>query len=80
MLGLLIENPEPLRLANVGMHPRSYGFPRGHPPMTNFLGVPMLIRGQAWGHLYVTEKSKGEFDEADEQSAVILAEIDRDRG
>ena len=74
MLGLLIEDPEPLRLRNVGDHPRSYGFPSGHPPMTSFLGVPIVIRGEAWGNLYLTEKAGGEFDEADEQSALILAE------
>jgi signal transduction histidine kinase len=74
VLGLLIEQPRPLRLGDVGHHPRSYGFPPGHPPMTNFLGVPVMIRGHAWGNLYLTEKSSGEFDEADEQSAVILAE------
>jgi two-component system, NarL family, sensor histidine kinase DevS len=74
VLGLLIEEPRPLRLANVGDHPRSYGFPPGHPPMTNFLGVPILIRGRAWGNLYLTEKAGGGFDQADEQSAVILTE------
>lgn len=74
VLGLLIEQPWPLRLNNVGRHPRSYGFPPGHPPMTTFLGVPVVIRGHAWGNLYLTEKADGEFDEADEQSAVILTE------
>jgi signal transduction histidine kinase len=74
VLGLLIEQPRPLRLGDVGHHPRSYGFPPGHPPMTNFLGVPVMIRGHAWGNLYLTEKSGGDFDDADEQSAVILAE------
>jgi signal transduction histidine kinase len=74
VLGLLIEQPRPLRLGDVGHHPRSYGFPPGHPPMTNFLGVPVLVRGHAWGNLYLTEKSGGDFDEADEQSAMILAE------
>jgi signal transduction histidine kinase len=74
VLGLLIEQPRPLRLAEVGRHPRSYGFPPGHPPMSNFLGVPVLVRGQAWGNLFLTEKSGGDFDEADEQSAMILAE------
>lgn len=74
VLGLLIEDPEPLRLTNVGEHPRSYGFPPGHPPMGNFLGVPIMIRGQAWGNLYLTEKASGDFDEADEQSALVLAE------
>lgn len=74
ILGLLIEQPRPLRLSDVGTHPRSYGFPPGHPPMSTFLGVPVLIRGHAWGNLYLTEKDEGEFDEADEQSAVVLAE------
>jgi two-component system, NarL family, sensor histidine kinase DevS len=74
VLGLLIEQPRALRLADVGHHPRSYGFPPGHPPMTTFLGVPVMIRGHAWGNLYLTEKGKGEFDDADEQSALILAE------
>jgi signal transduction histidine kinase len=74
ILGLLIEQPRPLRLSDVGAHPRSYGFPPAHPPMSTFLGVPVLIRGQAWGNLYLTEKEEGEFDDADEQSAVILAE------
>ena len=45
ILGLLIEEPQPLRLADLGEHPRSYGFPPGHPPMRGFLGVPILIRG-----------------------------------
>jgi signal transduction histidine kinase len=74
VLGLLIEQPRALRLADVGHHPRSYGFPPGHPPMTTFLGVPVMIRGHAWGNLYLTGKRKGEFDDADEQSALILAE------
>jgi signal transduction histidine kinase len=74
ILGLLIEQPRPLRLGDVGAHPRSYGFPPGHPPMSSFLGVPVMVRGHAWGNLYLTEKEHGEFDDADEQSAVILAE------
>jgi signal transduction histidine kinase len=74
VLGLLIEQPRALRLGDVGRHPRSYGFPPGHPPMTSFLGVPVMIRGHAWGNLYLTEKADGEFDEADEQSAMVLAE------
>ncbi len=74
VLGLLIEQPRALRLADVGEHPRSYGFPPGHPPMKTFLGVPVMIRGHAWGNLYLTEKEGGEFDLADEQAAQILAE------
>ncbi len=73
VLGLLISNPEPLRMANVSDHVRSYGFPPGHPAMTSFLGVPILIRGEAWGNLYLTDKHDKPFDEADEESAVVLA-------
>jgi len=74
VLGELIRNPAPLRLPEVGAHPRSYGFPPGHPPMHGFLGVPILIRGEAYGNLYLTEKQGGEFDRADEEAATILAE------
>ncbi len=74
VLGELIEHPEPLRLADVGQHPSSYGFPAGHPVMRSFLGVPVRIGGQAWGNLYLTEKGGGEFTEQDEEAAVILAD------
>ena len=74
VLGILIEDPRPLRLADVGEHPESYGFPPGHPPMRSFLGVPIVIRGRGWGNLYLTEKEGGgEFTEADEEAAVALA-------
>ena len=73
VLGLLISTPAPLRLTDVGSHPRSYGFPQGHPPMHSFLGVPILLRNEVWGILYLTEKEGGPFDEADEESAVVLA-------
>jgi signal transduction histidine kinase len=73
VLGVLTEEPKPLRLARVGDHPASYGFPAGHPPMDSFLGVPVLIQGQAWGNLYLTEKQSGEFDGADEEAIVALA-------
>src|SRR4051812_41621011 len=67
ILGVLIREPKPLRLADVNADPRSYGFPIHHPPMHTFLGVPVIIRGEAWGNLYLTEKAGGvEFDEADE--------------
>src|SRR5262245_64237210 len=56
VLGELIREPKPLRLPDVSAHPRSYGFPVGHPEMTTFLGVPILIRGEAWGNLYLTDK------------------------
>ena len=75
VLGVLIDDPRPLRLDDVGVHPQSYGFPPGHPPMTTFLGVPVLIRGEAWGNLYLTEKAgEGGFTDEDEEIAVVLAE------
>jgi signal transduction histidine kinase len=75
ILGVLIEDPRPLRLADVGDHYRSYGFPPEHPPMRSFLGVPILIRGQAWGNLYLTEKAAGEpFTAEDEEATVVLAD------
>jgi len=73
ILGMLISEPRPLRLHDVGEHPQSYGFPLNHPPMHTFLGVPILIRGAAYGNLYLTEKDGGDFDEGDEQAAVVLA-------
>jgi signal transduction histidine kinase len=74
ILGFLIEDPRPLRLADLGDHPRSYGFPPSHPPMRGFLGVPILIRGEAWGNLYLTEKAGGDFDQEDEDAVVVLAD------
>ncbi len=74
VLGVLIEDPRPLRLVDVSLHPSSYGCPLGHPAMGTFLGVPILIGGRAWGNLYLAEKRRGEFSERDEQTAVILAE------
>jgi signal transduction histidine kinase len=75
ILGVLIDDPRPLRLDDVGDHPRSYGFPPGHPPMRAFLGVPILIRGQAWGNLYLTEKAGGGvFSAEDEEAAIVLAD------
>lgn len=74
VLGLLITEPQPLRLSDVTAHPQSYGFPPAHPEMSTFLGVPIVIRGEAWGNLYLTEKEGGEdFDDADEESAITLA-------
>jgi signal transduction histidine kinase len=73
ILGELIRDPRPLRLADISQHPRSYGFPPEHPPMTTFLGAPVLVRGEAWGNIYLTEKEGGEFDEADEQAILVLA-------
>ena len=63
---MLISDQQPLRLADV--EPSDLlRLPSGHPPMRSFLGVPLLIRGKAWGNLYLTEKADGEFDDADEE-------------
>jgi len=76
VLGALIEDPAPLRIAEVGEHPRSYGFPHAHPPMHSFLGVPILVDGVPFGNLYLTEKTGAdEFTEADEQAVAVLAEF-----
>jgi len=72
LLGLLIKDPRPLRLANISAHAESSGFPAGHPPMQSFLGVPVRVRDEVFGNLYLTNKrSGGEFTEDDE--AVLLA-------
>jgi signal transduction histidine kinase len=73
VLGVLIADPKPLRAERVSEHPASYGFPAGHPQMEAFLGVPIFIRGQAWGNLYLTDKRDGPFDAADESAIVVLA-------
>ena len=75
VLGVLITDPRPLRLEDVSTHPQSYGFPLAHPGMTTFLGVPIVIEGQAWGNLYLTEKhGHAEFTEDDEEAAIVLAD------
>ncbi len=76
VLGELIRDPAPLRVSEVGEHPRSYGFPLGHPPMHSFLGVPILVGGLPFGSLYLTEKAGGsEFTKEDEQSVTMLAKF-----
>ncbi len=76
VLGELIREPAPLRLPDVNRHPHAYGFPPGHPPMRSFLGVPISVRGETFGNLYMTEKRGGEeFDEDDEAAAVNLATL-----
>ena len=76
VLGELIEHPTALRLADISEHPRSYGFPHGHPPMRSFLGVPILIDGTPFGNLYLTEKENAEqFSDADEEAVVMLSEL-----
>jgi signal transduction histidine kinase len=74
ILGLIIDRPEPLRLPVLGQHPSSYGFPPNHPPMQTFLGVPIRIRDQVFGNLYLTEKrGGGTFTVEDEDVVVALA-------
>ncbi|MFE9028386.1 GAF domain-containing protein [Streptomyces iakyrus] len=74
ILGELIRHPEPLRLTKISAHPASYGFPAHHPPMNTFLGVPIRVRDQIFGNLYLTEKRGGaEFDEEDEAVLATLA-------
>jgi len=74
LLGALITDPKPLRIADLGSHEMSVGFPDGHPPMTSFLGVPIRIRNEVYGNLYLTQKRGGrEFDEEDEAVLVALA-------
>ena len=74
ILGLLIREPEPLRLPDLGRHHDSVGFPAGHPPMTTFLGAPVRVRDQVFGNLYLTDKRGGaEFDDDDEAVLRTLA-------
>ena len=74
ILGLLIKQPAPLRLDDLGDHPESVGFPPGHPQMHSFVGVPIRVRGEVFGNLYLTEKTSGaRFTDQDEQVLVALA-------
>jgi len=74
ILGLLITDPKPRRIANIGAHPASAGFPAHHPPMRSFLGVPITVRDQVFGNLYLTEKQgAAEFSQSDEDLVVALA-------
>jgi two-component system, NarL family, sensor histidine kinase DevS len=74
ILGALIHDARPLRLHAISDDPRSVGFPPNHPPMTSFLGVPVLLRGVAYGNLYLTDKAGGEdFSEADQELVELLA-------
>jgi signal transduction histidine kinase len=73
VLGLLIDDPRPLRLADISAHPASSGFPEGHPPMRSFLGVPVRVRDEVFGNLYLTGKrGGGSFTEDDESVLVAL--------
>jgi two-component system, NarL family, sensor histidine kinase DevS len=74
ILGVLIRDAASLRLHDLGEDPRSVGFPPGHPPMRTFLGVPILLRGVAYGNLYLTEKAGGgDFTDEDEELVTLLA-------
>ncbi|UQI48746.1 GAF domain-containing protein [Streptomyces sp. HU2014] len=74
ILGELIRNPVPLRLTDLSRHPHSYGFPSNHPPMRTFLGVPVRVRDEVFGNLYLTEKRGGAaFDEDDEAVLTTLS-------
>ena len=73
VLGIVITDPAPLRVDALDQDPRACGFPPAHPPMHTFLGVPILIRGRAWGNLYLCDKATP-FTDADEQAVVVLAE------
>jgi signal transduction histidine kinase len=70
VLGVVIEDAVPLRLADLSQHPASVGFPAHHPPMRTFLGVPVRARGEVFGRLYLTEKKTGEDFTVDDESVV----------
>jgi signal transduction histidine kinase len=73
LLGVLIRDARPLRLECMADDPRRAGFPPNHPPMTSFLGVPIGLRGEVFGNLYITDKAGGPFTDEDEQLALTLA-------
>lgn len=73
LLGVLIEDPRPIRLHRIDDDPRSSGFPPGHPPMASFLGVPIRIRDEVFGNLYLTDSTRGQFSAEDTELATALA-------
>lgn len=74
LLGALITDPRPIRLADMSTDPRSSGFPEGHPPMGSFLGVPILVRGKVYGNLYLADRDDADgFTEEDEELVISLA-------
>ena len=76
VLGLLIVQPEPVRLPDICLHPHSYGFPPNHPPMHSFLGVPIRVSGAVFGNLYLAEKIDApEFTSGDEQVEIGRAHV-----
>ena len=73
LLGALVDDPRPIRLRTISGDHRSVGFPAGHPAMDSFLGVPIRVRGEVYGNLYLTEREGGEFTAEDEELVVSLA-------
>jgi signal transduction histidine kinase len=73
LLGALITDPHPIRLARMAEDPRAVGFPANHPPMESFLGVPVRVRGEVFGNLYLTNHDSGEFTDEDVQLVEALA-------
>jgi two-component system, NarL family, sensor histidine kinase DevS len=74
ILGVLIDDARPLRLAEIASDPRAVGFPPNHPPMHSFLGAPVTARGQVFGNIYLTEKQDAaEFDADDQRALMVLA-------
>ena len=71
ILGLLVDHPVPIRLPDLHQHPASIGFPENHPPMTTFLGVPVRVRGEVFGNLYLTEKRDGQYFTAEDERTVM---------
>ena len=73
LLGALIEDPHPIRLVRIAEDPRSCGFPPGHPPMSSFIGVPIRIRDEIFGNLYLAESTRGAFSAEDEELTTAIA-------
>lgn len=75
LLGELIRHPQPLRLTDLSEHPASYGFPEHHPPMRSFLGVPIRVRDEVFGNLYLTEKRGGAQFDADDEAVLTTLSV-----
>jgi GAF domain-containing protein len=73
VLGALIDDPEPVRREHLAEDPRSVGFPAAHPPMDSFLGVPIRVRDEVYGNLYLTDRKDGPFSAEDEELLMSLA-------
>ena len=73
LLGALIDNPHSIRIPTIADHPLSVGFPEGHPPMDSFLGVPIRVRDEVYGNLYLSNHIGGDFSAEDEQLVTALA-------